>query len=129
MRYCDFIRVEGKRAVYCEACNRWATTDAQRECAPQRTRALIFAEAVERWLAAGRPERTDAEVDGILETFCSPCEYFKDGHCTHGLCGCNVMSSSDERSTLLGKLVSWAISPALLNKLRMGTEHCPIEKW
>lgn len=84
------------------------------------TRAANYAKAVTRWAAAGKPERTDAEVDYLFREFCQPCEMLVNGKCTG--CGCPVKPTSEESK-------NGVISKSLLNKLRMGTERCPIGKW
>ena len=129
MRFCSFSPVEGRKAVYCAECGKYSATNKLRECRKPDPIMLRYGFAVAKWIEAGRPERTDSEVDAILDQHCSKCDLFKDGHCTHAECGCNVKSSEEEKSTFVGSLVSWIISPALVNKLRMSTEHCPIGKW
>lgn len=71
-----------------------------------------YAAAVSRWLAAGRPVRTDEQV-GELLAICqdNKCGKYRDGQCL--ACGCRVNSSG------------WALT----NKLRMATESCPKGLW
>ena len=71
-----------------------------------------YAAAVSRWLAAGRPVRTDEKVGELLE-ICQDnrCGKYRDGQCL--ACGCRVNSSG------------WALT----NKLRMATEDCPKGMW
>lgn len=71
-----------------------------------------YAAAVSRWLAAGRPVRTDEQVAGLL-AICQDnrCGKYRDGQCL--ACGCRVNSSG------------WALA----NKLRMATESCPKRLW
>ena len=68
---------------------------------------LRFAKAVARWIAAGRPTRTQAQVDRIYE-ICRGCDTFDKKHQTCKGCGCYI------RKNL----------PAFLNKLKMSTETC-----
>lgn len=84
-----------------------------------------YVSAVARWVNAGRPVRTDAEVDQILADHCCGCRWFSDHSCTHSSCGCQVRSVEEERVPVLSRLVP----AAMLNKLRMATERCPEEKW
>lgn len=84
-----------------------------------------YVSAVARWVAAGRPVRTDDEVDQILADHCRGCRWFSDHRCTHASCGCQVRSVEDEKVPVL----SWLVPAAMLNKLRMATEKCPEEKW
>ncbi len=73
-------------------------------------RILTWAQAIVRWQAAGRPRRSDAEVESLL-AICLPCERYRDGVCAK--CGCGVSRSKT----------------AIVNKLRMTTEVCPLGKW
>jgi hypothetical protein len=74
-------------------------------------RILTYAEAVARWVAAGRPTRSDAEIAEIHRVFCSPCGIYYRGNCRD--CGCRVRAEG------------WAV----LNKIAMATEHCARGKW
>jgi len=69
--------------------------------------------AVTRWIAAGRPTRTVAEVEFLHGTYCAGCDWYdkKNKRCKG--CGCKVKSGG----------------AALLNKVRMATEHCPRNFW
>lgn len=92
---------------------------------PLAVKAVRMATAVERWVDAGRPSRTDEQVDAILRDHCSQCPHFADSRCTHQNCGCQIRSAAGERE----KLLSWILPGAMLNKLRMGTEKCPAGRW
>lgn len=72
-----------------------------------------WAEAVARWIAAGRPTRSEAEVQAIFRTFCSFCYLYDKRHRACRQCGCWVKSEG----------------VAVFNKIAMMTEHCPVEKW
>ncbi len=72
--------------------------------------AKSYAGALLRWHKAGYPTRTQGEVDRIHEEHCKPCENNIKGRCK--LCGCNVNRGM-----------------ALLNKIKMATEKCPVKKW
>jgi len=74
-----------------------------------------YTKAVARWIAAGRPVRSDSRVQEIFETLCQPCEHFDAEHQSCRLCGCRVRKSGS----------------AFANKLRMATERCPMQppKW
>jgi hypothetical protein len=74
-------------------------------------RIVTYAEAVARWIASGRPTRSDTEVAEIHRALCVPCAFYRRGFCDE--CGCRVRS---------GGLVT-------LNKIAMATEHCPRGKW
>lgn len=71
-----------------------------------------YGRALRRWTWAGFPMREQAEVERIEAEICRPCEMYDDGHC--GKCGCRV---SKRR---------WF---AVLNKIKMATESCPLGKW
>ena len=70
-----------------------------------------YAQALARWTAAGFPARDQAEVERIELELCKTCEKYTDGRCKK--CGCRVTASS----------------LAVVNKIKMATEHCPMEKW
>lgn len=85
---------------------------------PQKTGALAkaakYVRAVARWIRAGRPVRSRGEVARIYDELCRPCvPHFnaETGSCRR--CGCRVNKSRN----------------ALLNKIKMGTEKCPVGKW
>lgn len=71
-----------------------------------------YTRALAKWAVAGFPTRTQEEVVRIEAELCRPCEYYRDGRCRK--CGCNVNTAM-----------------VLLNKIRMATEHCPLDppKW
>jgi len=83
---------------------------------PSRVRmGMTYASALYKWNKAGKPERGADEVADIFSSKCQPCRYFSEmiggGQCT--LCGCLLNTSES----------------ALHNKIKMGTESCPISKW
>lgn len=69
--------------------------------------------AVQNWIAAGRPTRTDKEVEDLHNRFCSRCDWYDPMSKRCKGCGCKVKPGGT----------------ALLNKIRMKTEHCPREFW
>lgn len=78
-------------------------------------RLMRYGSAVKRWIAAGRPVRSDDRVREIFDTLCRPCELFDAKRQTCRLCGCHVRRSGS----------------ALSNKIKMATERCPLRppKW
>jgi hypothetical protein len=84
---------------------------------PLRKLLVTYAKEVQRWQKAGRPNRSDAEVErlyAICSSKTDPCVFFvpptndeKKGRCS--LCGCRVNVSTY----------------GILNKLRMATTSCP----
>lgn len=80
-----------------------------------------YAAAVKRWHNAGRPIRSDEEVQRIF-AICMGCKYYKptrngSGRCL--ACGCKLRKNP----RFIGLL------DALENKIRMATEHCWANKW
>lgn len=72
-----------------------------------------YKEALIRWNKAGRPTRSQAEVERIHEKCCKPCEWYdKEKQRCKG-CGCKVTIGS----------------VAVFNKLKMATEKCPKGKF
>jgi hypothetical protein len=76
-------------------------------------RAGLYARAVARWIKAGRPTRSEEEVQRLFEEYCSPCERYSATRKTCQTCGCRVASQGI----------------AVKNKIAMLTEHCPLRKW
>jgi hypothetical protein len=75
--------------------------------------AYRYTRALSRWIKAGRPVRSEAEIKRIFENFCEPCEDYdtKSSLCRH--CGCRVN----------------LVQAATLNKIAMATEECLLGKW
>lgn len=87
---------------------------------PLTTRGELLLSASQRWLLAGKPERSDAEVLRIATECCQPCRYFRNGAC--GLCGCPCRTPAEESADPATLIVG----RALRNKIRMQTEDCPL---
>lgn len=101
-----------KHSVTPEVCNRCDTETREHE-AEGFDKVKHFFGAVRRWVAHGRPTRTDEEVLAIFDDWCSTCDrYDPDTHSCKN-CGCSVNTDS---------------SP-LSNKLKMKTEVCPLGLW
>ena len=67
--------------------------------------------AINRWIKAGRPSRTDEEVSRLV-AICKQCKHYSpEGRCR--ACGCAISHGA------------WAV----MNKARMATEDCPKNKW
>jgi len=71
-----------------------------------------YAVALKRWMAAGRPTRTDEEVAAI-EAICKTCGKYEpiEGRCS--VCGCKILTPGI----------------AILSKARLATENCPKGLW
>ena len=78
---------------------------------PMTVKVFKYGRAMVRWIARGRPVRSDARVQEIFDTFCRPCRHFDAEKQTCQLCGCRVRRDG----------------PAAANKLRMATERCPAD--
>ena len=75
--------------------------------------AMNYAAAVYKWNKAGKPKRSNSEVNRIHSQVCTPCPYYRHASLTCGKCGCSVNSKAD----------------ALDNKIVMETENCPVGRW
>ena len=77
---------------------------------PSKARQVYtYSMAVAKWVAAGKPQRTQEEIDATL-AICAGCEMFiDDGRPRCRLCGCSVNSQPN----------------GLINKIAMATESCP----
>jgi len=77
----------------------------------------LYKEALIRWHKAGRPVRSQEQVQKIHSEFCAnpdtPCDYYdpKKRRCKD--CGCRVTTGAI----------------AVVNKIKMATESCPKGKW
>jgi len=80
---------------------------------PLSMQAWFYKEALIRWHKAGRPKRSDEEVTELLDGHCKTCSWYDPEQKRCKGCGCAISEGSI----------------AIFNKLRMGTEHCPQEKW
>ena len=105
-RRCGTVRIS-KTTKYRRLC------PESKETPPPIQRLRSYAKATARWIAAGRPKRSDSEVTRIYDEVCTPCSDFDKERESCRICGCRVSKSRR----------------ALLNKLRMATESCPAGKW
>jgi len=76
-------------------------------------RAIGYSEALARWTVAGRPERSDKEVERIFHQHCKPCKWYDPERQMCRGCGCRVAENGY----------------AVLNKIKMATESCPRDLW
>jgi len=75
--------------------------------------AWLYQEALRKWNSAGRPVRTEEEINAIHAEHCTGCSWYeKDKKRCRG-CGCRVATSG----------------VAVFNKIKMATEHCPRDFW
>ena len=95
-----------------EMCNRCDSETREHESNIGQKMVNYFG-AVRRWVANGRPSRTDEQIIELFETHCQQCERYDEKKHACKNCGCKVSNDS---------------SP-LTNKLGMLTEHCPLGRW
>jgi hypothetical protein len=71
-----------------------------------------YAAALKKWVAAGRPTRTDEEIEAI-EAICKQCEKYEpiEGRCS--VCGCKILTPGI----------------TIMSKAKLATEKCPKGKW
>lgn len=95
-----------------EICQRCAK-DEKMETASLLKKPMNYLAAVRKWVAAGRPERTDEEIAAIYDEHCSRCDMYDKDRKICNSCGCPATKDQ----------------PALRNKLRMATEACPLGRF
>jgi ribosomal protein L37E len=116
MPQCEF-RMNGGCSVTglkvdADICNRCAK-DSKMETARMGEKVVNFATAIRKWVAAGRPERTDEQVVAILEDHCKKCNMYNHERQVCNSCGCPANRNL----------------PAIRNKLKMATEQCPLGRF
>ena len=71
--------------------------------------------ALTKWKLEGSPKRSETQITEIFQNVCTPCDRFErvddtHAHCTS--CGCRI-----------------SMDLARTNKIFIGTESCPLNKW
>ena len=95
-----------------EICNR-CDTETREHSATLGEKVTNYFGAIRRWVASGRPTRSQEEIERLYNDHCKGCErYDKEKHACKN-CGCAVSTDS---------------SP-LGNKLAMATESCPLGRF
>ncbi len=74
---------------------------------------IQYVQALARWIAAGRPVRSDWEVMSIHAQYCHPCADYDTEREVCTVCGCKARRGG----------------MAVRNKLKMKTEICPLGHW
>jgi hypothetical protein len=104
----------------CQASGLPTNPDACNKCVKITTDTLTFtdkvknyASAVQKWVANGRPTRTEEEVKEIFENHCSKCNLYDREKESCNSCGCAVNTKDFP----------------LVNKIKMKTEVCPLGQW
>lgn len=114
---CEFRRSGSE--VTCGVTNLPVNADQCGQCAKEskmetarfKEKAVNYITAFRKWVAAGRPERTDEEVQYILDNFCNNgCTMYDKERKVCNSCGCPANNNM----------------PAIKNKLKMATEECPL---
>lgn len=118
---CPF-HYEGDSGLKCSITNLPVTPDICSRCdAETREHEATFGKkvknyfgAVRRWVASGRPVRSDEEIQRLFDEHCgNGCDRYEPEKHACKNCGCAVSTDS---------------SP-LSNKLAMATEHCPLGRF
>lgn len=95
-----------------EICGR-CDEDAREATATLSDKMFNFSSAIRKWVAKGRPTRTDEEVEQILNEHCRKCDRYDPVKHVCKACGCIAKTGG---------------SP-LTNKLKMKTESCPLGRF
>lgn len=92
-----------------EECEKAVEIEPTVNLPPVWIRGVNFSAAMARWIAAGRPMRTQEEIDERL-AICQSCPQFVDNVCQK--CGCQCIEEN-----------------SIFNKLALATESCPEGYW
>lgn len=103
----------GVTAAICQKCDAETRVEERNNQASLGTKALNYFGAIRRWIASGRPTRSEEEIAELFETHCKQCDMFDKEKYACKSCGCSVSTSSEP----------------LGNKLKMKTEACPLGRW
>lgn len=95
-----------------DVCQRCAK-DTKMETATLIGKVMNYQAAVRKWVGAGRPVRSQEEIDRIYEEHCSQCNMYDKARKICNSCGCPATKDQ----------------PALRNKLKMATEACPLGRF
>lgn len=94
----------------CHRCDKETAQEARLKEAHIGNKILNYGIAIRRWVAAGKPVRSQERILQIFDQHCSKCErYDPDRHACKN-CGCAVSE----------------VAEPLNNKLAMATESCPL---
>lgn len=106
-----------RRRITLDDCKKCKKIDSKKliskskKCPPIATQINNYGLAIQRWVKAGRPQRTEEEVQEIFKKHCGQCNWYANKRCKG--CGCRVTSRG----------------MAIFNKIKMATEHCPKKLW
>jgi hypothetical protein len=93
----------------CNRCNRETHAEVQ----GLGSKMFGYFDAIRRWIAAGRPVRSDEEVERIFTNECLKCDRFDAETQTCNSCGCALKMAGTP----------------LTNKIKMASERCPLGRW
>jgi hypothetical protein len=110
--YCEILR-KVVTPDECLACDSDLQKIVPKEYPGLITEIITYGAAVSGWIKAGRPTRTDEEVRDIHTIHCSKCNWYDPEQQRCKGCGCGVKAEG----------------AALLNKIKMSTQHCPQQLW
>jgi len=97
----------------CMSCNGDITSITPKQYPAIAEELTTYIKAVKGWIFAGRPTRTDEEIAEIHSKYCTQCDWYDPEQTRCKGCGCATK----------------AAGAALLNKIKMGTQHCPKQLW
>ena len=97
----------------CKSCEGDINLIAPKEYPALITELATYAQAVKGWVVAGRPVRTNEEVAAIHTQYCSQCDWYDPEQQRCKGCGCKTRAEG----------------VALLNKIKMSTQHCDKGLW
>jgi len=98
--------------VDADQCNR-CEEETRERVAKLGDKLIGYASAIKKWVAAGRPTRSEEEQKKILEDHCLKCEMYDREKDSCKNCGCSLAQTGNP----------------LTSKLAMGTESCPLGRW
>lgn len=127
LEFSNELNADGSLKVkaYCSITGKIANPQACAECdgalnditpkdyPPVSTELKNYLHAVKSWISEGRPTRSDEEVAEIHKKYCSQCDWYDTDQQRCKGCGCKTKAEG----------------AALLNKIKMSTQHCPKQLW
>lgn len=118
---CEYRRYQGDQKFKCgvtgldvtpEICGR-CNEETRQRVAKLPDKLKGYANAIKKWVAAGRPTRTEEEQKHILEEHCYKCEMYDKQKDACMNCGCSLAQTGNP----------------LTSKIAMKTEKCPLGRW
>lgn len=97
----------------CHQCDSTTRVEERKNQAKFGTKVMNYFGAIRRWVASGRPTRSEEEIAALFAEHCKGCDMYDAEKHACKSCGCNVSEDADP----------------LDNKLAMATEHCPLGRF